>query len=401
MLFVVAAGSFNPFLQFPFSPSINVIFLILSVHTAFTIGFLTTYYTTKQSELTINATKHDQYLYLFITGITTVFSFGVILTDITSGSLPVISEFLNVSDARQSHWQSAYSSGGVDSLLNALSYLTLIYIISFPYSRRHFRASYLIFLLALVSLVDFSLQKGARSIIVYAVIGCLAVYIAVNQTKMSRMLIISSALVLAFYILGAEFYLARSPNFNQAPESFLRHNCAGASYSDIGADLSINLKALVLSSCYFSSPPYYFDIFLDQNQGRNFLIGGYNLSIFYSDLFIESRNDIAAIFAQLSYGQNPWSTAARDFFIDFGYTSPVFLFVLGCIVGLQANAFPANTYMGAARIGVLACFGFMLPLISPLVIRPIIYPFVFLVIFPYLLQVFFAASGAKIGRKYR
>jgi len=397
MFLLLLVGTFNPFLEYPSHPSFGVLFMLFSVHFSFCFGFISAYHLSKGNALNPSLEREGLALFRFLKLTAIFFSFGTVFSSLASGSLPLVSGFLQLSDARSSHWESAYSLGAVDRFLNAISYFSLLYVIAFPFARKNYGEAWLVFIFVAISVIDFTLQKGGRSIILYGLIGFLAVYVGLHKPKLRVVLSVVLVLVGAFYILGAEFYLARSPNFILAPDLFLRHNCAGASYTDMGERLSSELQALVLSSCYFSSPPYFFDVFLERRGIGELALGGYNLSIIFSDMFVDARSDIAALFAHESFGQNPWSTSARDFFIDFGYLAFLFSLVLGIILGRFSKAYPVDSYAGVVRLGILACFAFMFPFISPLVIRPIIYPIIFLMMYPFVFRLIFTLFGEGRG----
>ncbi|MCC5992937.1 MAG: oligosaccharide repeat unit polymerase [Rhodobacteraceae bacterium] len=399
MLLVMALGSLNPFLIYPFTPSIEVVFLIFSGHLSFCLGFLLLSTITGRRWGLRELNIQDHFLFLFLTYAAVIFSIAVLSMTVISGSIPFLSRFYELASARTAHWETAFSVSVGDRVLNLMSYFAFIYVVAFPYARKNMQGSLLVFFFALLSLIDFALQKGGRSLIVFAAIGFFAVYIVVFRPKISFFFWSISFFALLFYVLGAEFYLSRNPAFVAAPDLFLRHNCAGASFSDVGRGLPNGLKSLVLSSCYFSSPPYFFEIFMQQGAMSNFVLGAYNFSIFGSNAFISIREEINLLFAQESLGGNPWSTFARDMYIDFGYFSFLFLFALGSFFGWYSALFSTQSYSGVARLGVVICFSFFLPFISPLIIRPIIYSIIFLLVFPVFFSAFFRLVGVGYGSR--
>jgi hypothetical protein len=383
MTFVMSIGSYNPFLEYPIEPSLFVISSIIMFHFAFCVSFgLFHGSSSKKPDAQTNLSR-DQLLFSLLKLGSASFAFFVLIFSLLGGDIPIISSFQNVSEIRQEHWQTAYASGISDRILNLFSYVALLYLVSFPYARKRLNASIYFFIAVLVALTEHSLQSGARASIALFLIGFVAVYYSLNKISLWRsgMLIILGGFM--FFVFGAYFYISRSPNFSMSPGAFLSHNCAGASYTTRADSLSVELKALVLSSCYFSSAPYFFEIFSRSMENSiSYGLGAYNFSVFAGGIFVEIRQDIFDIFRHEGFGGNPWSTFARDSFIDFGWFAPVFAGVLGAFIARFSPSFAAESYLASAKFGILACFAFFMPFMSPMVIRPIVYPLLLLLVFP-------------------
>lgn len=380
MSLLMILGSVKLLLVYPFEPSPLILFLIALFHLFFTVSFQV-FHNLRPEKSSVKVLKAEKVFceaLLFVSLLFAVLQFGEALIN---GRIPIYSSFLDAGRLREAHWQQANSQGAFNKIINLMAYLAFLFVISFPYARRYWRKSYLPCVVIFSAVLEYSLQQGARALIVISVIGYAATYISIFPTSISRKLIILVLFLIMFYFFGAEFYLSRNSNFALAPDLFLRHNCAGASFTALGSEMPNSVKALILASCYFSSPPYFFEIFWTGGGVGSFGLGTYNFGIISQGSFTSFRQEIASLLQQEALGQNPWATSARDAYIDFGFFAPLFAAVLGAGVGMFAPINPRDGYIAAAKFSVLVCFAFFLPFMSPLIIRPIIYPLILLLFF--------------------
>lgn len=358
---------------------------------------------TRKSSFSDRSTQvYDRSLYFALFSISFAFSVLLLFDSLARGAIPILSSFLSAQELREAHWQSVTRISVFDRVENLMSYFAMMFVIGFPYARKHMKASFWIFLIVVLAIIEYSLSKGARASIILTLIGISATYFSVyrfNFMKFGLLLIVGSAF---FLVLGGYFYIARNQNFVLAPDLFLFHNCAGANYSELADILSAAGKAAVLSSCYFSSPPHFFHLYLQTwKSSAPLAFGGYNFSILSGETFSSLRGDIFDAFRSEGFGGNPWATFARDAYIDFGWAAPLFAAVIGITLAWFAPLVGTPSYMAAIRFGILACFAFFMPFMSPLVIRPIVYSMLFLAVFPVASALLFRSSGRSWSRRRR
>lgn len=388
MTCVMAVANFNPFLVYKNPISFSVIFLIVTVHFFFCVCFLAARLTRHTEERDDLAVSRDNIMYKTLAMVSLTFVAIMIVDSLQQGSLPILSSFQNAQQIRDEHWQSVSGLSVISRMENALSYFGMMFIIAFPYARKHMRASMFILVLVTVAVLEHSLLKGARASIILALIGLMASYFSVYSFNFRKLSLLTVILGTIFIVFGSYFYILRNQSFTAAPDVFLFHNCAGAAYSRLADLLSTTGKAAVLSSCYFSSPPHFFEVFMNAWHATEPLaLGGYNFAIISSGTFTEIRGDIFDVFRFEGFGGNPWATFARDAYIDFGWAAPLFSALLGGALAWFAPLRAGSSYIATVRFGVLACFAFFMPFMSPLIIRPIIYSLLFLAAFPALLGV--------------
>ena len=389
MTFLMAVTNFNPFLVNRYPVSFSVVFIIVAVHFFFCVGFGLSRSVRYAEERSQRAFLHDKIMYRTIAAVSLAFSALILFESFQRGALPILSSFQNAMQNRNAHWQTVNTLSFLFRVENLLSYFAMMFVIAFPYARKHMKASILILVVVTIAIIEHSLLKGARASILLALIGLTASYISVYSFNLKKFGFLITIVCVIFLVFGGYFYISRNQDFAMAPEVFLFHNCAGAAYSELADMLSVTAKAAVLSSCYFSSPPHFFEVFLSSWQSTEPLaLGGYNFSIISGAAFTEIRGDIFDVFRFEGFGGNPWATFARDAYIDFGWAAPLFAALLGAVLAWFAPLQAGSSYIATLRFGILACFAFFMPFMSPLVIRPIIYSMLFLAVFPALVGIF-------------
>jgi hypothetical protein len=400
MTLVMALANFNPFIEYREAISFEVLFLIIMVHFAFCINFLLVRMTRRPNRADTSTQGYDRFLYFTLITISLIFSVRLLADSLGRGAIPVLSNFLGAQELRDAHWQSLGNISTLDRVENLLSYFAMMLVIGFPYARKHMKASFLVFFIIVVAIVEHSLSQGARASIILTLIGLSATYFSVykfNFKKFWLLLIFGSTV---FIVFAGYFYISRNQNFAMAPDFFLSLNCAGASYTELADILSPTGKAAVLSSCYFSSPPHFFHYYLETwRSSAPLAMGGYNFAILSPETFVSIRSDIFDAIRSEGFGGNPWATFARDAYIDFGWAAPLFAAMIGVALAWFAPMTGVHTYLATIRFGILACFAFFMPFMSPLVIRPIIYSMLFLAAFPVASAIFFQSSGKLRSKK--
>jgi hypothetical protein len=303
------------------------------------------------------------------------FCYLSVANSLSNGDVPVLSSIDALAETRSSFDYTSADGNLVERLLDMLSHFGILFLVLSPLYVKYRLISWFLPFLVAIFIVDHSFSSGGRASIILSAIAFVAVYFSLNRMSMRHIFVILLPGVLVFYYFAVLFYMARNPVFYYSQESFLAHNCAGANFHPLIMSASSELKALNLSLCYFSSPPYHFQLFMDQAGWTwQYAYGSYNLGFLFRDEFVEMRLRVADLFQSQGLGANPWSTFARDMFIDYGY----FLFGAAFVMGFGIRAIIGVNYrrsdMHLARFGLLASAGFMAPFMSPLLIRPIIYP---------------------------
>jgi len=310
-----------------------------------------------------------------------------IASNLLDGSIPILSSAGSLAEIREGFSYTEVEGGVLARSADAMSHFGILFIILSPlYLKRRFTSRALVaFVLILV--ISHSLESGARATIVITIVGFSAVFFSLNRIKPGKIMLLAGLAALLFYVLAVEFYLARNPEFGNNPDYFISRSCAGAASHPSIADASDVVQALNLSLCYFSSPPYYLQHFMDQTNWRwDYSLGAYNLGFIFRDTFVSDRLLIAHLFDSSGYGSNPWSTFARDMFIDFGFFAFAAAFAFGLGIRLMTGTDYKQSDMRLARFGFLAAAGFMAPFISPILIRPIVYPILLTFLLPPVLK---------------
>jgi hypothetical protein len=318
---------------------------------------------------------------------TVIFVVLQLLSLLLDGKIPILSNLVGVEIVRSDHTYETVERGGLASFSALMSHFGFLFVVLFPtYSRRTLQ---FLALLAGILIVDLGFSSGGRANLVFLLISLLTVYLSKTRISVKRLLFITAFIVPLAYVLAGEFYLARNPNFGHAADFYLQYNCAGATYHDFIDRSPPTVKAASLSLCYFSSPPFYFEIFMLGSGWKSEGLGGvYNLGAFFREEFVFARIGIAHVMSSFGVGVNPWATIGRDFFIDFGYFFPIPLFFLGAWFRLLVARPEMNSEVFLSRTGLLAAAGFLAANMSPFVARALLYPILIAALLPLVLKIF-------------
>ena len=310
-----------------------------------------------------------------LAGLSALFILATIAANISRGTVPIVGALSGLSRTRGAYLAGEIGGTWIDQIVSVARFPALAFVSLGPLF--HSRGTRQLLMLAVVtgvSLVDYSFSIGQRASVVFALIAIATCYSIIHGQKVVRYLLVGILFLPIFYWLGSSFYLARSADFGRNPEYFVSLNCANADYGDLVRDSSDELKALSLSSCYFSSPIHNFDIFLEKRgESWTHRHGRYNAAIGFPEVFEETRRSIAKYNRRMDHAENPWSTGVRDFWLDFGAATPLAFLALGGLAGSASRRRTLWNEMQLARSSFLVVAGAMTPLISPLLLRSIVY----------------------------
>ena len=311
--------------------------------------------------------------------------------------LPILSKISSLGVLRSSHSFTEASGGLVERLIDALSHFAFTFVILTPlFLKKSSKQNLILAGIAFVLLVDHSLAVGARGLIVFMLISTLAVYSRYFEIQVSRSLFLFALALVTIYFLASQFYLVRNDYFSASPNFFISHNCAGGQMGDAFSNSLASVQATILSLCYFSSPPHFFQLFIDSTDWYwQHSLGQYNLSFVFPSTFSETREQLALLYDKLEVGTNPWSTFTRDLFIDFGYFLLVPAFFLGWFLRITLRKLSPKDPLHSLRFGILAGMGFMAPFISPLILRPLLYPLLITLFLPLVIKQFSKPSAIR------
>lgn len=299
-----------------------------------------------------------------------------------SRDIPILSAAGSLEEMRQAHWARGGESVSLFSqVVRVFSYAATAYVLLIPLflrsSAKGMKTHLVLAGLAFIMLIDQSFRDGGRAVVVYAMIGMAAIYFALYRPSKKQVLAGWMAGIAIIYALTVPFYLARNSNFGRAPAVYVEYNCHGGRMVDEVARGSLELKAFALGTCYVVEPVHVLDDFLSDNEGFwDYRYGVYNLSTIFPEEFTNIRDEIAIYFKRKGYGQNPWATSMRDFWIDFGWFAFLAYLPLGLFFGWLARHRVFRTETDVMRFGLLAVCAFLVPFLSPLVIRQALYPLV-------------------------
>jgi hypothetical protein len=266
----------------------------------------------------------------------------------------------NLQDARDEHWNEVGEAGGrtaIASLIYYLKPLGMLLGVSFPYFfMKKMRVFGVACGLMLSMLVINSLFTGGRFLLVYQGIVSFLVYFLVLEFDKGRQFKVRDlvpkitfkntaatiALLGGIYFLFVVFPVSRNPDLASYYADFLIDYVAAAKFSFITEVLvslfGISIKVLVFSTNYLSGVISNFTFFVSDGEIFDMHIGGgYSFPFMYakitsSNVFWDVRDQIATIRSSSGLAINPWSTAFRDYIIDFGvYGAGIFVFILGCL----------------------------------------------------------------------
>lgn len=296
------------------------------------------------------------------------------------GQIPIIGTAGNVAEARTQHWE-----GGEVSLMKqvakAFVYPAIAFVILLPWLwQKRLFAKVTVAAFGFAALADHGFAEGGRSVLVVAAIGTTVTYFLCYRVQLNRKVIIAVVVTLLAYQLTTNFYLARNPNFRTAPSFFIEYNCARGKMSERVRSADLEWKALVLSSCYASAPLRLLDDFIRRDWRHTF--GIYNGGIIFNDAFEKERERLSVFYRGQGIGQNPWATSMRDFWIDFNYWAILAYLPLGFGFGFWTRRRKFLNEGDIIRYSMVANAAFLIPFISPLNIRYIIFPIVVTMLLP-------------------
>ena len=371
-LFAVAIG-FIPAIDYGTTVSTYTIILIIAGHSAMVFGFLIA--TTKNR----SPLRYDGEIGVASAVMAAFASFFVVTSfssDILSGQIPLLGSLSGLANQRTSFLDGELEQSLLELVVGWARYPALLFVCLVPlFVRRGEKKMMLLGFLTLIALADYSFGIGQRTTVVFAILSMIVGYLVIYRPSITQWLLVAVALLPLVYWFGSSFYLARSTNFADDPESFLAFNCADAEFGDLVQDRSIDVKAFTLSSCYFSAPIYNFDRFVsDNDRSWDHSWGKYNLGVLFPAEFEVERDKIEKYYRRQNHAPNPWATSLRDFWLDFREFSFVPLFIAGVGLGTQQRRKVLLNEFQLARTSLLALTGFLVPFLSPLIIRAIVYP---------------------------
>jgi hypothetical protein len=309
---------------------------------------------------------------LLLAAVAVAFVMTQAVATLSSGQVPIIGTFANLASARAAHWYGDVSV--VHQLARILSYPTIGYCILLPIFWRAGHSLYAMLAgFAFLMLIDMSFAEGGRAALVFTAIAMIFAYLTTRKLTFARAGILTAAGLATMFVLASSFHLARSSNFERSPAAFVRHNCLGGQMGDLVYNSTAPIQALAVSSCYVTVP---MRVLNENLQGGSFdhTFGAYNLAIFYDAGFTETREDIAWYYRSAGLAQNPWATSMRDLWIDFWYFAVLAYIPLGAAFGALTRRRYLVTEGQVIRYGCVVVAAALLPFISPLLIRYIVYP---------------------------
>lgn len=319
--------------------------------------------------------------------LTLIFVALATLRSLLASEIPILNATSDLEAARLAHWERGGENVDLfTQTIRIFSYAAIAYVMLTPLFWRagrntkkrggiYINPHLLLAIAAGVMLVDQSLRDGGRSALIYILIGGTAVNLALFRVKWSRLLAGAIAAFALLYLITVPFYLARNSNFSVDPGLFVRHNCQSGKLSPAIARGSDHLQAFAVSTCYVSTPIYALDDFLTDNEGKwEHTLGSYNLGTVLQADFADTRERIALYYKARNLAENPWATSMRDFWIDFGWLAFLIYLPLGLFFGWASKRQTLRTETEVMRLGLIAVCAFMVPFISPLVTRGLIYP---------------------------
>lgn len=305
------------------------------------------------------------------------------------GQLPFVGALTRLQEARTELWaRGAENASIADQLVRLFSYAATAYVILLPLIFREIRAApnsrkggFIIHLIlamgACAFIMDQALRDAGRALIVYIALSVGSVYVILFPLNLKKAVLFGFGGIIMIYLLGVTFYQYRNQNFYRSPQAYIELNCAGGRPEAWVLRGSDALPAAAVSACYFASPVYNLDSFLKNNSGSwKHTYGLYNASIISGESFVEIREDLAWYYRLLGQGQNPWATAARDYWLDWSWWSILAFVVTGAIFGWLSRKRVFRTETDLIRFGLIVIAAFFVPFLSPLINRPMIYPII-------------------------
>ena len=371
-LFAVTIG-FLPAIEYGSGLALTTVILVISGHSALIFGFLLTT-TRNRSPLAYSGGVTTASVVLAASA-----AFFVLMTflgDVIRGQIPLVGSLSGLANRRNSFLDGQLEQSMSELVAGWARYPALLFVCLIPlFIKRQEKTLAIVGLLTLISLADYSFGIGQRATLVFALLSILVSFLVIYRPGITQGLLVALVLLPVVYWFGSSFYLARSSNFADNPDAFLAFNCAGAEFGSLVEDRSVNVKAFTLSSCYFSSPIHNLDQFVSDNENSwDHTWGKYNLGVLFVGEFEEERDKIEKYYNRQNHAPNPWATGLRDFWLDFREFSFVPLFLAGAGLGTQQRRKRLVNEFQLARTSLLALTGFLVPFLSPLIIRAIVYP---------------------------
>ncbi|MEO0487294.1 MAG: O-antigen polymerase [Pseudomonadota bacterium] len=411
VLFISAFLGTLPLLEYPQEVRFDTQLLMISVHLAVCMGYNALPSKTvavaplaaggnasassSRKKGAVDIPRHP----LFEKALTTLAGIFVLVSVASWGidrHIPLSSNVTNLYEIRASHTFVDASGDFFTRWLRLLSHFAFLYVVMSPLYARGSVVRKLFTLLCAIAMIDLSLATGARAAIVFMALATLACYASVNKFTARQMILAGLGAMVMFYVLGGLFYMIRNPYFSSAPELFLRHNCVDAAFHPLFEYSADVVKAMLLSSCYYSSPPLVLQNFLDATRGTwTPRMGSYTFSILFRDEFAQTRLEIADVLTRIGLSTNPWATFTRDLYVDFGYAMALPAFVIGIFLRFLVRWGHQKSDVYLARNAMLALAGFVAAFLSPFVIRQVVYPVLITIALPMLLPLLPSKSRSK------
>jgi len=308
-----------------------------------------------------------------------------------SGQIPILGTAGNLAQARELHW-SDVDKPLIFQIAKLFSYPAIAFVILGPLLfLHHKRGKMAVAFITFFALIDHSFAEGGRSTLFFTGLGIAVCYFLTYRPGFGRWFLAGILGLFLVYQLASNFYLSRNPNFRSDPNFFIEYNCAKGQLPRHLTRLELEWKAAILSSCYASSPIRYLDDFVALEWPKQF--GAYNGGIVFQDNFAKQRESIALYYRAKGVGENPWATSMRDFWIDFGSLAFLAYLPLGALLGWFSRRSRLATESQVILRAMAVCAALLIPFISPLIIRPILFPIIVALILPLACRVLLSIQG--------
>lgn len=350
----------------------------------------------------INISKQNNYVFIQLR-IFFEYSFRILFLFIVIGVILqyknlifIISNITNVdiiSLARAETINSENTSGGIVSVINAISSSSFLIFSSIIFTPKFFKKQLPKYLI-IFSYISFScilletLSLGKRSFIIYSIIIGLILRFQINYLlgswKMNFKKVIKFIFVgtLSSYLVLGVFPTLRNPDLTRGILNYV-NDADNREFSDFAINNFVNspnpllnsISAYIVGSSYLHTGLVKFNYFLSNNIEDIDGYGLYNfnfiekiISTGQSNKYQEVSEKLEAISANDGFNINPWASAFRDFIIDFGIVgSLIFIFIFSVICNKIYSSYFSKTINGRKILlsSFLLLFCFMLPFTSP------------------------------------
>lgn len=353
--------------EFAYSTAIFVI----ACHSAMLLGFFMIRADKERPRAMTGAYAPSQILFM----LSVLFIILQAASSLSQGHIPILGSAANIQQARFEH--VAGEGNALQSIARLFAYPTIAFVILMPiYFKHRQRAFFIGAILGMLMLMDMAFAEGGRAVIVFAGIGIIATYFLCYEVTFGRRFFTAVIGAIVVIQLGSTFYLSRNRDFGKNPDYYIARNCIGGTAANWVREGKLATQALALSSCYITAPVRMLDDFLTGDIINHHTLGAYNFSIIYPVKFLDTRDRIANHYRAQDMGENPWSTSMRDFWIDWGYFSVLFCVPFGALFGMMTRRSRLRSELQVARYSLAVVAAVMIPFISPLVIRYIVYPII-------------------------